>query len=69
MGKKNIRPEQHSAACLIKSKTKGEYHLFFLGKDNKPLLDGSAKHKTFIAKELDDALKAQFSDKTMLLLK
>ncbi|MEL3908314.1 MAG: hypothetical protein P1P64_04795 [Treponemataceae bacterium] len=65
----NVRPEKHSAACLIKSEAKGEYHLFFLGKDDKPLLDGSEKHKIFIAKELDDALKSQFSNKSMLLLK
>ena len=68
--KTNVDPDKHSAVCLTRlDKREHEYHLVFLNKDNKPLLDGSEKHKIFYAKAVDDALKAQLQGKDMLVLK
>jgi len=67
--KTHINPSKHSAACLTRLNKKNEYHLVFLDKNQVPILDGTEKHKIFYAKDLDDALKAQFHGKDMLVLK
>ncbi len=77
--KRHFNQNRHSAVCFLVPKktnhdsqrTDGikEYNLFFLNKDNKPILDGSEAHKIFYAKTVDADLKAQLADKNMLLLK
>ena len=81
--KKYFKKDKHSAACFLAPKPKSkwvpsfgksdadssnEYNLFFLDKNNQPLLDGSEPHKIFYAKTVDADLKAQLADKNMLLL-
>jgi|GEM_PF-1121757 len=81
--KKYFKKDKHSAACFLAPKPKSkwvpsfgksdadssnEYNLFFLDKNNQPLLDGSELHKIFYAKTVDADLKAQLADKNMLLL-
>lgn len=77
--KRHFNQNKHSAVCfLVPKKTDHdsqrtdrikEYNLFFLNKNNKPILDGSEAHKIFYAKTVDADLKAQLADKNMLLLK
>ncbi len=67
--KQNFNQREYSGACLIRNKSKTEYNLFFLDKNDNPLLDGSAKHIIFYSKKIDDDLKMQLSDKDMLLIK
>lgn len=67
--KQNINQEKHSAACLTETKKSNEYNLFFLDKNDKPLLNGSDKHKVFYTNMLDESLSSQLKDKTMLILK
>jgi hypothetical protein len=81
--KKHFKKDKYSAACFLAPKPKSndmsshykdevdssnEYNLFFLDKNNQPLLDGSQPHKIFYAKTIDADLKAQLVDKNMLLL-
>lgn len=67
--KKNIDSKKHCGACLLESKNKNEYHLFFLDKDNQPLLSGKDKHKIFYTTMIDEDLKLQFKNSSMLILK
>ena len=81
--KRYFNQDKYSAVCFLSPKQKSsqmppldkvssgenEYNLFFLDKNNQPLLDGSEPHKIFYAKALDADLKAQLADKNMLLLK
>ena len=81
--KRHFKKDKYSAACFLAPKQKGrlsslfgksepdslnEYNLFFLDKNNQPLLDGSEPHKIFYAKTVDADIKAQLADKNMLLL-
>ena len=81
--KRYFNQDKYSAVCFLAPKQKSsqispldkvssgenEYNLFFLDKNDQPLLDGSEPHKIFYAKALDADLKAQLADKNMLLLK
>ena len=81
--KRYFNQDKYSAVCFLSPKQKSsqmppldkvssgenEYNLFFLDKNDQPLLDGAEPHKIFYAKALDADLKAQLADKNMLLLK
>lgn len=67
--KENINPQKHSAACLFKSKSAEEYHLFFLDKNGKPLLGMTEKYKLFHTNMIDKTLKEQLQGKDLLILK
>lgn len=63
--------EKHSGACLYKDSTSPfiTMHLFFLDKENQPLLDASDKHLEVHCKMLDDGLEKQFGDKDTIVFK
>lgn len=70
--KQNLNPTIHSGGCLYVSDTKTlakDYHVCFLDKNNKPMMDGKEKHLIIHAAKCDKALAEQLGDKNMIVFK
>lgn len=71
--KAHFNSKDHSAACLYIFKTgfltAKEYHVCFLDKEERPMLDGSEKHLIVHAKKCDAALLEQIGNKNMVVFK
>lgn len=70
--KQNLNPTVHSGGCLYVSETKTlakDYHVCFLDKNNKPMMDYKEKHLIVHAAKCDVAIAEQLGNKNMIIFK